>query len=338
MMESVSIGKWLTDSRRRSLNEDLNILAGLAKSKTTSSNKRTAETARAFTLQRPRAYVMHMGMELTIVQRSLFQDKLKRVSWVRGAYGSEMHTGQRCIRIREAYGEAEPTSGQPSQRLHDPLKMNVAEYEPVFCNYKNKLVNLKFRLIRVKSKQKKEESPCLTAKASQIQEHDSHSAKSSSSVGLTTAPKIAINSPCLNGKKELAIPEQSATGKESTNPLMADSLPKTIMPTKLVKPQGQDTTGNMVVWTLILLGQHMDWQTRAVEEILHVFGDKRPDTDGLSHLKVASLFISMIFIEVLRLYSPAVLLPRLIHGETKLRNITLPAGALYPTTHIAFTP
>ncbi|GJW57855.1 hypothetical protein Tco_0104586 [Tanacetum coccineum] len=40
-----------------------------------------------------------------------------------------------------------------------------------------------------------------------IQEQDSHSAKSSSSVSFTTAPKMVINSPCLNGKKELAIPE-----------------------------------------------------------------------------------------------------------------------------------
>ncbi|GKB16493.1 hypothetical protein Tco_0850416 [Tanacetum coccineum] len=49
---------------------------------------------------------------------------------------------------------------------------------------------------------------------------------------------MVINSPCLNSKKELAIPEQTATGKESTNPLMADSLPRTIMPTKLVNLQG----------------------------------------------------------------------------------------------------
>ncbi|GJR40597.1 hypothetical protein Tco_1216281 [Tanacetum coccineum] len=48
---------------------------------------------------------------------------------------------------------------------------------------------------------------------------------------------MVINSPCLNSN-ELAIPEQTVTDKESTNPLMADSLPKTIMPTKLVKPQG----------------------------------------------------------------------------------------------------
>ncbi|GJW27953.1 hypothetical protein Tco_0044828 [Tanacetum coccineum] len=38
----------------------------------------------------------------------------------------------------------------------------------------------------------------------------------------------------LYDKKELAIPGQTATGKEFLNPLMADSLPKTILPTKFV--------------------------------------------------------------------------------------------------------
>nr|GEW30188.1 hypothetical protein [Tanacetum cinerariifolium] len=48
---------------------------------------------------------------------------------------------------------------------------------------------------------------------------------------------MVINSLCLNNKKELAIPGQTTTGKESSNPLMADSLPKTMVPTKLVKPR-----------------------------------------------------------------------------------------------------
>nr|GEV04692.1 hypothetical protein [Tanacetum cinerariifolium] len=51
---------------------------------------------------------------------------------------------------------------------------------------------------------------------------------------LITTPQMVINSPCLTHKKELAIPEQTTTGKELSNPLMVGSLPKTTLPTKLV--------------------------------------------------------------------------------------------------------
>ncbi|GJS54209.1 hypothetical protein Tco_0627571 [Tanacetum coccineum] len=51
---------------------------------------------------------------------------------------------------------------------------------------------------------------------------------------LFTTQQMVINSPCIIDKKELVIPGQTATGKELSNPLMADSLPKTILPTKLV--------------------------------------------------------------------------------------------------------
>nr|GEV06896.1 cytochrome P450 CYP72A219-like [Tanacetum cinerariifolium] len=49
---------------------------------------------------------------------------------------------------------------------------------------------------------------------------------------------------------------------------------------------GQEATGTMLVWTMILLGHHIDWQKRTREEVLHVFGDKKLDIDGLSHLNV----------------------------------------------------
>ncbi|GJR88498.1 hypothetical protein Tco_0212509 [Tanacetum coccineum] len=68
---------------------------------------------------------------------------------------------------------------------------------------------------------------------------------------------MVINSPCLIDKKELAIPGQMATGKELSNLLMADSLPKTILPTKLVKSQGKDLLlllqDNVVSLNLLLL-------------------------------------------------------------------------------------
>ncbi|MFS7994150.1 putative secologanin synthase [Helianthus anomalus] len=112
--------------------------------------------------------------------------------------------------------------------------------------------------------------------------------------------------------------------KQKGNNNFGLSIDDVIEECKLFYFAGQETTGNMLVWTMILLGQHSEWQTRAREEVLDVFGDKKPDIDGLSHLKV----MNIIFNEVLRLYPPAILLRRLIHQESKLGNLTLPEGTL----------
>ncbi|GJV05399.1 hypothetical protein Tco_0603844 [Tanacetum coccineum] len=44
---------------------------------------------------------------------------------------------------------------------------------------------------------------------------------------------MVINSPCLTDKKELASPEQTVSGKDFSNPLIVDSLLKTIMISKI---------------------------------------------------------------------------------------------------------
>ncbi|KAI3465946.1 hypothetical protein Pfo_022609 [Paulownia fortunei] len=80
----------------------------------------------------------------------------------------------------------------------------------------------------------------------------------------------------------------------------------------------EDTTASLLVWTMVLLCKHPEWQTQAREEVNGVFGNSEPSFEGLNHLKTVRSF--------LRLYPPG---PLLVRGPTKtvkLGNITIPTG------------
>ncbi|KAF5189493.1 Cytochrome p450 [Thalictrum thalictroides] len=85
---------------------------------------------------------------------------------------------------------------------------------------------------------------------------------------------------------------------------------------------GFETTSLLVTWAFVLMGIHTEWQEKARHEVEQVLQGKPPDYDSLARLKI----VNMILNETLRLYSPAPFIMKTVEKETKLGDLTIPAG------------
>ncbi|MFY1636735.1 cytochrome P450 [Solwaraspora sp. WMMB335] len=86
---------------------------------------------------------------------------------------------------------------------------------------------------------------------------------------------------------------------------------------------GHETTASTLTWAFYLLDQHREVWDRVHAEAVEVLGDRTPVYEDLHQLR----YTAMVVDEVMRLYPPVWLLPRIAQGDDDVGGYHVPAGA-----------
>eukprot|EP00250_Pteridium_aquilinum_P020951 c24998_g1_i2 orf=391-1965(+) len=111
-------------------------------------------------------------------------------------------------------------------------------------------------------------------------------------------------------------------GLQGSQPNLKLSLQDVINECKTFFFAGHETTSALLTWTVMLLSIYPEWQERAREEVINIFGLSEPDAEALNQMKV----VGMILYETLRLYPPVVAILREPPRSIKLGDILIPGG------------
>ncbi|CAD0205620.1 unnamed protein product [Chrysodeixis includens] len=87
---------------------------------------------------------------------------------------------------------------------------------------------------------------------------------------------------------------------------------------------GHDTSANVLMYTMLLLGSHPEAQEKAFSEIQEVLGDGDRDVEKADLSKL--VYLEAVLKESMRMFSIAPVVVRGLDRDVKLRNCTLSAG------------